>query len=77
MDVAPRVAKLALARLAITIKSPVLGILPPDDLVVVVVVVVVVTVLESFCYWTWLSAPLLSSSSGCFFSPSVLLSSFF
>ena len=76
MDVAPSVAKLALARLAITIRSPVLGMLPPEDLVVVVVVVVVVTVLESFCSWTWLSAPLLSSSSDCFFSPPALLLSF-
>lgn len=75
MDVAPSVVKLALARLAITIRSPVLGILPPDDLVVVVVVVVVVAVLESFYSWTWLSAPL-SSSSDCFFPSSVLLLSF-
>ena len=44
MDVAPSVAKLALARLAITMRSPVLGILPPETLVVVVVVVVVAVV---------------------------------
>ena len=71
-------AKLALARLAITIRSPVLGMLPPDDLVVVVVVVVVVTVLESFCSWTWSSVlPLPLSSPCCFPSPVLSLFSSF